>query len=139
MTCLTRAALAATAILCVQAQAATAPEVTSVNAIDLTGSEVMMFAQQMSDTDLTCKVKQYGRIDKTGPLHVGDKVLRDGMTIPVGIIEKNTFTSDVEYNGKTVVHKGDTLCLVGENAGALPHEGDCKALWLRVNPCKVME
>jgi hypothetical protein len=88
-----KAGLAAICVLWVSQQVlAGEQEVTTVNAIDVTGSVVSMFGQQVSDTTLTCEVKQYGNPVITGPVRIGDRINHAGKAIKVGIIEKTRFT-----------------------------------------------
>jgi hypothetical protein len=125
-------------LLYLQAAMANGMQVSTVNAVDLTGSEVTMLGQQQADSP-GCRVLQYGRVDRDGLLQIGDSVKHAGRTIQVGIIELNRFTRDLIQGGRTLMHKGDQLCLVAGSRDALPHEGSCDALWLRVNPCRVLE
>jgi hypothetical protein len=107
--------------------------------VDVSQGEVTLFSQESILLGLSCKSGPVGKLTGLKTISIGDTINHDKYSFRVGIIKVSKFNEDATWDGKTIVKKGDLVCVAAANEDALPSDKDCDALWLRIVNCRPLK
>ena len=119
---------------------AAAPVTKRVNAIEAM-EKATLYSKKSAYLGFSCKTAPEGDITWLKQARLGDSVFLGKFSFKIGVIESVTFAEDLRTkDGKVLVAKGSTQCVLAENERALPYdEKRCDGLWVFIPQCRVIE
>lgn len=111
--------------------------VKAIEALD----KATLYSKKSAYLGFSCKTAPEGNIEWLKQARLGDTVFLGKFSFKLGVIESVVFTEDLRTkDGKVLVAKGTTQCVLAESERSLPYdEKRCDGLWVFIPQCRVLE
>jgi hypothetical protein len=98
-----------------------------------------LFSHESALFGLSCSSGPIGELENIKIIKLGDTIFLNNYEFMVGIINVTRFLEDASWGGTKIAKKGDVVCVLAADEAALPSDGDCDALWVRIPHCRPLQ